>query len=90
MAELLADIGNIISLVKFASTTKEADGFIREFTTCSTTQEKLDFVLGNFDVQIIGREEPDGRYPDDEGDKKRLEGDYEAALHAIVNKKWRQ
>jgi hypothetical protein len=61
-----------------ASDFEDADSVVEEFTGLHTTREKLDYLLNNFDVRIIGGTE--------EG---TIEEEYLVVLTAIVDHKWR-
>lgn len=67
----------IQTLIELAVTFEEADQVIEEFTGLKSDKEKIAYLRGMFDYDIIGRT----------GDNLRT--DYIALLTAIINQKWR-
>jgi len=77
------DPGNeaIKAMIEFAETPEDADDVITRYTPWRTYNDKLVYLSGMFDVAILGG------FDSKDGDP--IETDYQAALAAIVNKKWR-
>lgn len=67
----------IKALIELSSTFEEADAIIRDYTSYETYAQKIAYLQGMFDCEIIGRS------VDSE------EADYIALLTSIVNKKWK-
>jgi hypothetical protein len=70
--------------IKLASTWEEADGVITTSMGIKDTSEKLGFLQGLFDINILGRCDPD-----DVTNEEKAKTDYIAVLSAIVGRKWK-
>jgi hypothetical protein len=70
----------IKAMIELSDTCEEANKIIEELAGITVLQQKLGYIMGMFDVSVVGRT---GGGDDDE------ENDYVAMLSAIVNKKWR-
>jgi hypothetical protein len=73
---------SIKAMIELSDTWEEADKIIREFAGITDLQQKLGYIMGMFDVSVVGRTDADG-------DMNGAEYDYIAMLSAVVNKKWR-
>ena len=65
------------ALIELSNTTKEADEVIEKHVRLETLKEKIAFLKGMFDWEII--------------DQKEMDSDemiYQMALDAIISKKW--
>ena len=71
-------------IIELSNTTKDADKFVEQFTPYLDIRDKLEFVKHTFQIAFLGRcDDPDLTA------EAILATDYEAALNAIINKKWR-
>lgn len=69
------------ALIELSSTVKEADAVIIDELGDVSTREKLAYLKGMFDVEIIGRT--------DKSEDNEIDTDYLVVLEAIINDKWR-
>ena len=68
---------NVKALIELSNTVEEANEVIEKYTDLETVKEKIAFLKGMFDWEII--------------DKKETDSDemiYNIALNAIISKKW--
>jgi hypothetical protein len=70
----------IRTMIELSDTWEDADKIIEEFVGIKELPQKLGYIMGMFDVSVVGRTSGDG-------DREKY--DYIAMLSAIVNKKWR-
>lgn len=66
----------IKALIELSSSFEEADNVIETYTNNTAYSQKIAYIQGMFDCEIVGR------HIDDE------EADYIALLTSIVDKKW--
>ena len=68
----------IKALIELSSSFEEANEVLEQYTANSEYKQKIAYLQGMFDCEIVGR------HIDNE------EADYKALLTSIVDKKWRQ
>ena len=66
----------IKAMIELAEDWEAADKILSEFTFCKTENEKCAYILGMFDVSVVGHDPLDGQ-------------SYPAILNSVVNAKWR-
>ena len=71
----------IKTLIELSITEEEADKYIEDFTNYKSFNEKLAYLDGLFEFEIIARL--------DKSDKESLRTDYFSVLTAIINQKCR-
>jgi hypothetical protein len=70
-------------LIELSEDVIEADGIIEKYVGLKSIKEKLAFLKGMFDFQLIARQ--DGKDIDEATSEKI---DYYAILNAILNSRW--
>ncbi len=64
------------TLIECSTEAKQADDIIVQYYGFKTVQEKIAFLKGIFDVEVVGHEH------------ETTQTDYECMLNAVVNRKW--
>lgn len=67
----------IKTLIELATSFEDVEIILNKYTDLKTTQEKIAYLQGMFDVEILG------------GLTTNVEDDYKVIVHAVINEKWR-
>jgi len=67
----------IKALIELSNSFEEADNIIETYTDCKKYIQKIAYLQGMFDCEIVGRH------------IINEEADYKALLTSIINKKWK-
>ncbi len=68
-------------LLEMSSSTKEANGYLEEYTGIKRTPEKIAYLRGMFDIQLGPR-----KFGSEVSEEKVIQDDYLACLSAVINK----
>lgn len=68
-------------LVEMSTSTKEANGYLEEYTGIKRIAEKIAYLRGMFDIQLGPR-----KYGSDIFEERVIHDDYLACLSAVINK----